>query len=95
MSNQITCAGFWRVFRNPDDLGNSEYRAIYDTIIDSVFDGDVPEPGDDNDPITSGQTDLILGILDEFAEWATALSRRLKDEANGNRLEQAPGPQKR
>lgn len=70
----ISGSEFNSVFRNPDDLGRSEYRAIYDTVVDSLFDGDVP---DADDVITDGQVQAIIGILDEFKKWAEALRNRM------------------
>ncbi len=54
------------VFPNLDNIGDSQYRAIYETLDGAMEDC---EPAD--------REDLIRTILGEFKEWSEALLRRL------------------
>lgn len=73
----IRGSDFNDVFTNPDDLGRSEYRAIYDTVVDALFNGDMPEA---DAVITDDQVQEIMGILDAFKDHAKALRNRLYEK---------------
>jgi len=54
------------VFPNPDNIGDSQYRAIYETLDGAMEDC---EPAD--------REALIRTILGEFKEWSESLLRRM------------------
>ena len=75
------------VFPNPDNIGDSQYRAIYETLDGAMEDC---EPAD--------REALIRTILEEFKEWSESLLRRLgakvgldRDELNAMRANKADG----
>ena len=51
------------LFADPDMVGQSEYRAVYDTLVDAVYNGSVPE---DDHVITPAEYIQIVSILGEF-----------------------------
>lgn len=55
------------VLEDPDDIGQSEYRAIIDCLRDALE--DAPE---------EDRLGLAIGMLDEFEHWAGSLKKRLK-----------------
>jgi hypothetical protein len=62
------------MFVDPDIVGESEYRAIYDTLED-VW----QELCDSNDDTTPEQkVDHIIAVLNEFISSAEAMKRRAK-----------------
>ena len=61
---------FGDVFSDPDSVGQSEYRAIHDCIIDAVFNGNPP---DGDTPLTEDQIHDIRGMLCEFADWVEGM----------------------
>ena len=78
------------VFPNPDNIGDSQYRAIYETLDGAMEDC---EPAD--------REDLIRTILEEFKDWSESLLWRMgtkacldRDELNAvpaNKADGAPG----
>ena len=75
------------VFPNPDNIGDSQYRAIYETL-DGAMEDCVP----------ADREDLIRTILEEFKEWSESLLRRLgtracrdRDELNAMLANKADG----
>jgi hypothetical protein len=52
---------------HPDDVGESEYRAIYECLQDALRD----TPDEDKKA-------HALAMLEEFKEWAKALRKRIK-----------------
>ena len=66
---------FGDVFDDPDMVGQSEYRAIYDTVVDVAFNGNVP---DDDRVLTKDEREHIHWILKEFQSqciWTDKLLR--------------------
>jgi hypothetical protein len=55
---------------NPDDVGQSEYRAIYEHLKDTL--DDCPQ---------SERMDLAIAMLCEFEEWARHIKGRLKESS--------------
>ena len=63
------------LFVNPDIIGSSEYRAIYDCIADATSDYTAAEHGD-----------VAKAMLNEFIDQAKAMKKRLKKMAKIDRL---------
>ena len=81
---------FGKLFADPDDVGQSEYRAIYETVVDGVFDGDAPE----RDYVMShDELEQIAGMVDEFRLVATEHLSQLT-KAIAHELERTAGTQK-
>lgn len=66
---------FGEVFNDPDMVGQSEYRAIYDVIVDGAFNGSVP---DDDHVLTSEEAEHTLSMLTELKDLAADLRKELK-----------------
>lgn len=56
------------ILEHPDDVCESEYRAIYECISDALHD----TPNED-------KKDHALGMLEEFEGWAKALRKKIKE----------------
>jgi len=55
---------FWRdLFQDPDEVGESEYRAMYDNIVEAIFDDTEPRG---NHVVTSEEQSQIVDMLQEF-----------------------------
>jgi hypothetical protein len=65
---------FGKVFPDPDMVGESNYRAIYDVIVDGVFDGNVP---DDDYILTPDEIGGAREALDGFKDWVSSLRKQL------------------
>lgn len=63
-----TLKGFIRILDKPDDVGQSEYRAIYEVLRYIDYD----------DPNGKASLGVVEASLDEFRAWADELLRRLK-----------------
>ena len=59
------------IFPNPGHIGQSEYRAIHDCILDAL-------EKDRLDDVTKEDLMRVVDMLDEFEQWA----KKLKDQAN-------------
>lgn len=81
---------FGKLFADPDDVGQSEYRAIYETVVDGVFDGTAP---DADFVMTRDELESIAGIVDEFRLVATEHLSQLT-KAIAHELERTAGTQK-
>lgn len=55
------------LFPNPDEIGQCEYRVIYDALKDTLADC----PQDE-------RTELAMAMLDEFKGWADAMRNTMK-----------------
>ena len=65
------------IFPDPDHVGSSEYRAIYDLLADVV--DSLEGPGEQ--PEGAGATDAadyLAASLQELQDWASVLSTRLR-----------------
>lgn len=71
MGNSVEPSDVWPgVFDNPDKVGQSEYRAIYELVGDvlsSLTEGDV-------------RKEHVLAVLSEVGAWAKTLEKRLAEE---------------
>jgi hypothetical protein len=56
------------ILEHPDDVGQSEYRAIYECISDAL--------SDVSDMV---KKELAIAMLGEFEAWAKALKKRIKN----------------
>lgn len=56
------------ILQHPDQVCESEYRAIYDCLSDTLC--EVPE---------AERKSMALAMLREFEEWAKAMRRRIRE----------------
>ncbi|MBU0495512.1 MAG: hypothetical protein KKA73_07755 [Chloroflexi bacterium] len=64
------------VFADPDQVGQSEYRAILDTVLTGALDLDECDYDPDRECDPEAWT-LIRSMLDEFAGWSRELAARM------------------
>ena len=61
----------WKdAFEHPDLVGQSEYRALHDTVADAVLGYDSPDP---DSQLSDGDTEAIVSVLEEFRDWSLSL----------------------
>lgn len=61
----------WKdIFRDPDHVCESEYRAIHDCVASAIKETDEPDPESE---VSLDDRASILAILDMFRDWTDAL----------------------
>jgi len=68
---------FGAVFPDPDQMGQSEYRAILDVVLTGALELDIYDLGADDVDVDWA---LVRSILEECAEWAQTLLVRLDEK---------------
>ncbi len=64
---------FHKRIYHPDNIGEAEYRAVYETLYDQLSQG---EFSGSQDPL-----DLLDGMLDQFIDSAKHIQKRLRRKA--------------
>ena len=60
----------WKtIFPDPDVVGQSEYRAIYDTVSDGI---------DGRTTMNSDDQELVCDMLAEFEDWGKSLREKMQ-----------------
>lgn len=58
------------LFYNPDDVGESEYRAIHDCIAGAIFELEEPNPQTE---LTEDEVITVRGMVEELRDWSQHL----------------------
>ena len=64
----------WKdIFYKPDQVSESEYRAIHDCVANAIKETDEPDPESE---VSLDDKANILAMLDTFRDWANALMKK-------------------
>ena len=64
----------WKdIFYHPDQVGESEYRAIHECVASAIKETDEPDPESE---LSIDDRENIKAILDSFHDWADALLKK-------------------
>ena len=70
----------WKdAFEHPDSVGQSEYRALHDTVVDGVFGFDSPAPERD---VPDEDVEMIVSMLEEFRDWSLSLIEKCTGDSD-------------
>lgn len=79
-------ARFRDVFESsPDEVGQSEYRAIAEAIADALGASDAAGEPDMDARLDDGALDHAIGCLNEFRDWSEKLLARAREGPGGRR----------
>ena len=61
------------VFQDPDMVGHTEYRAIFETVLEAVLQDDAYEALDEDTELDFDQAEHMQGVLEEMRDLSAEL----------------------